>query len=473
MGVTCILLLAGCIPQQRMPIQQQLRLARAQSYRAWHDIREQREKSEAYLDGALSLEDALKLALLHNKSIHAILRDKEIAAALITKSYAEGLPAISLLAGYTRLEHESLRQLNNYSVDLDVRQPLFRGGAVKAGIRAAKIYTYLANENVRSVVQDTIFTVTHAYYDVLIAQHLWEVNRDAVRASETFLTDVTRKRKLGVTSEFDVLRAQVEVSNFKAEMIRQQNRINLEKARLLRAMGVRQDSSITLSDVFKHEPMMPDFAEAVGLAYENRPDLLKATLDVLLQEQALNVAQSDYRPDLDAFFVQGWGRPDPHNLAKHGWGDRREAGLILTWPLFDGFRRDGQLMQEDATLRKRIIELIDKQEGAQLDVQQAILTLNDADELIESQKLNLDRANEALRLAQVGYREGINTEVEVTDSTSALTRARGLHYQALYAHAIARLEFQQSTGILGLHERSIIRPEMDAEVAPVQDENVR
>jgi len=131
------------------------------------------------------------------------------------------------------------------------------------------------------------------------------------------------------------------------------------------------------------------------------------------------------------------------------WGDSWTAGITATWPLFDGRAREGQVIREKAALRQKHIELLDVQERALLEVQQAVLSLRDAEEFVESQKLNQERASEGLRLANVGYREGINTEVEVTDARAALTRAKGLTYQAVYSHMLARLELQRAMGILG------------------------
>ncbi len=68
---------------------------------------------------------------------------------------------------------------------------------------------------------------------------------------------------------------------------------------------------------------------------------------------------------------------------------------------------------------------------------------------MDSQRLNLEQANEALRLVTVGAREGVNTELEVLDARAALTRARGDYYQALHAHALARLRYRRAVGVLG------------------------
>jgi outer membrane protein TolC len=103
--------------------------------------------------------------------------------------------------------------------------------------------------------------------------------------------------------------------------------------------------------------------------------------------------------------------------------------------------------------------LIDTQEQALLELRQAILTLRDAEEFVASQRLNLERAREALRLAEVEYREGVAEAVETTEARAALTRAQGLYYEAVYNHTTARLELQKSMGILGprMGEKELVK----------------
>ena len=318
-----------------------------------------------------------------------------------------------------------------------------------AAVRTAQIYSALADEQVRGAVQGTIHAVAGQYYEVLLARHLYAVNQDAVKSAERHLADVKQKRKGGLASEFDVLRAEVDVSSFKAEMIQQRNRVHLARARLLRTMGVSQESEVALSDELTYRPMKPILQEAMRVAHGNRPDLYQAELGVRFQDEAVRIVGSQYWPRVDAVFTQTWARPDPHSSTEDEWGDAWTVGAVLEWPLFDGFRRRGRLIEERARLEQSHIRLLDAQERAQLEIQQAILSLRDAEEFVESQRLNLQRAGEALRLAEVGYRQGVNTEVEVIDARAALTRAKGLHYQAVYSHVISRLALQRAMGILG------------------------
>jgi len=449
-------MIAGC--ESEDSVYRDVRATRVHAYEQWKNAQENGDASKPMLKGQLSLQDALKVALSYNKSLQAALQEKEISRGLIQESYAEVLPTISGNVDYTRKDKVggfeiggqeiTIGDVDNYAVGLQVTQPLFRAGAASA-IRAARLYSLSANEQVRGTVQAVIYDVAKGYYDTLLAQHLYKVNYDAVESAKAHLNSVQIKRKQGVASDFDVLRSQVDVSNFEAEMIQQRNRIHLAKAQLLKTLGASQGSDIMLSDSLEYAAMTPVLDEAVRLAYENRPDLYQADLNVRIQREALAVANSNYWPKIDAWFKQDWAKPDPHVPMFIEWGNAWTAGITASLPIFDGFKREGRIVQERERLKQRQIQLIDAEERTLLEIQQAILSVLDAEEFVDSQRMNLDRAKEALRLAEVGYRQGVQESVAVIEAMSALTRAQGLYYEAVYTHSLARVTLQKAMGILG------------------------
>ena len=121
---------------------------------------------------------------------------------------------------------------------------------------------------------------------------------------------------------------------------------------------------------------------------------------------------------------------------------------MATLPVFDGFAREGNIIQQKARLKQSQIDLVDAEETAMFELTKSLFSIQDAAEFVESQKLNLTRAKEGLRLAEVGYREGTNTELETIDAQSALTKARAFYYQAIYTHIVAKLNLQKAMGLL-------------------------
>ena len=460
-SVLCPLFLVGCVSSEQF--YEEAGLSRDDAYRQWKSRKERQEQSQTYISGKLSIEDCLKLALGNNKVLQRVVQEKEIARGEEVKSYSAILPAVGLTGDYQRLDEVSsfdipgggaisLGDLDNYSVGLRVTQPVFAGGSIMAKINAGKLFSLLADQTVRAAVQDLTYTAGHAYYDVLLNQHLSQISADAVRSAQAHLDNVKKRRQGGVASDFDVLRAEVELSNFQAELIQNKNAINVAKARLLKVMGVSQDSDFTLSTELTYVPLKMTMKQAVEAAYRNRPDLFGRQFDIKLQKELLNIARSRYWPTISGYYDNTWSKPDPHSRTKIEWGKAWQVGLAATFPIFDGFAREGEIITQKARLKQAQIDLIDTEETALFELTKALLSIEDAKEFIESQRLNLTRAKEGLRLAEVGYKEGANTQVEMIDAQAALTKARAFYYQAIYTHIVAKLDLQKAMGTLTTFE---------------------
>jgi outer membrane protein len=459
-GTLVALQFVGCVSSDEY--YEDVGLSREAAFRQWENRKERQEKSQPVISGRLNVADCTKLALINNKVLQRVIQEREIARGERLKSYSAILPTVGLTGDYTRLDEvtsfeidtptgkETIRfgDEDTYSTVLTVTQPIYAGGSIPARINAAKLMSLLTDETVRAAVQDMVYAAEHAYYDVLLSQHLLEISTDAVRSAQAHLDNVKQRQRGGVAADFDILRAEVELSNFQAEYIQNKNAINVAKASLIKIMGVSQDSDFVLSDKLLYVPSNITMEQAVEAAYRNRPDLLSREFDIKMQKELLKVAKSQYYPMINGFYSNTWAKPDPHSMMEIEWGHAWQAGIRASVPVFDGFMRDGEIVAQKARLKQGQIDLIDAEETALFELTKAQLGIENAAEFIESQRLNLTRAEEGLRLAEVGYREGTNTQVEMIDAQAALTTARANHYQAIYSHIVAKLDFQKAMGTL-------------------------
>lgn len=449
--------ITGCATQK--VVLNNIKSTRQQAVSAIFEQTQTNELNQVWLNGKLGLQDAVRLALQYNKELSVLMQEREIAKGRMIEAHGTVLPNIDARAGYTRLDEVTSfdiggRELSigfedNYSVELTVRQPVYHGGALSAAIRLARIYALLTDENIRSAVQGTIFQVCQSYFDAILAKHLLKVNEDAVTSALKHLEMVRIQRQQGLASDYEVLRAEVEVSSFRAELVKHRNALNLAQTRLLRNMGVSQESQIDLSDELIYSPIKPVLEEAVRIAKQNRADIYQAELGVRIQKEALRIARSSYLPWIDTFLTQKWANPDPHKSTQDEWGNAWTAGISLSLPIFDGFKRNGKVRQEQARLQQVLLNLTNTEEKVEFELKQALLNLQDAEEFVQSQQKNIQQAQEGLKLVEVGYKQGVRTELEVIDALLALTRTQTLYYQALYSHILARLNLQRAMGILG------------------------
>ena len=455
-GACTALLLAGCVG---VPDAEEMRAIRAEA--SAERVREmetpQTTNNAVFLTGPLKLADAVGWAMEQNRTLQQERQGREIARGRIQESYAEALPALGLSSGYLRRDEElgttvggayiPTRYQDQYNAGLKLTQPLYNGH-IGAALRAGKLYEAWTEAVIRGATEDVRFEVIRAYYDAVLSSHLLEVNLVALETAEKQRADAKARRRQGMASNYDELRAEVEVSNFKAQALRARNDKDVAYTTLFRWIGAAPESTVELTDEIPLVAEDITFNEAARVALERRADLTEAEYALRMQRESVEVAKSRYLPDVSGYVLQAWANPNPHDSSQAEWGDEWQAGVQLSWPLFDGFGRSGVLIQERAKLRQLEIGLQDAEERAVSLIRQAVLTLKTAQEFAYSQSQNLETAKEALRLVQAGQREGQNTALDVIDARQALTQASANYYQSLFSHALARVALQKAMGLL-------------------------
>jgi outer membrane protein TolC len=455
-ALACLVALTGCVNSREIYLD--ARASRARSYRAWASTKHGGGQSGVLLNGELSLQQAIEVACRHNKDIQSALQELARAKGRLWLGLSAALPSLNAYASYHRLDKPSGSvqiagitlspgDRDSYSQGLVLRQPLFDGGAISASVRSAHVFELMADETVRGTVGGVVFEVARGYLDVLLAQKLHEVYQSALLSAQEQLESVQRMKDTGLATDFDVLRAQVEVSSIEADMMRQKSKLSLAVSSFLSVMGLSQDSDVSLISELTHAPISPEFDVMVSHAYGRRADLYYAELDLRMQQEELRRARSGYWPSVDAVFTNLYAKPDPHNSSRIKWGRRWYGGISLTWTLFDGMRREGEIAEGRAILRQKELRIRNLEEKVLLELRQGMLGVEDAERVIKAQELNVKGAQEGLRLATRGYPD-IATFAEVTDARASLVRAEGLYWEAVAQHCLARLSLQQATGML-------------------------
>ena len=456
-AAVAVALLSGCVA---VPDAEQMRGIRAESAERRMEDLSQKATTESgrYLSGPLLLWEAVSLAQGYNRPLQQERIGREIARGRIQASYAEALPALALTGGYVRRDEElgtttssgeyvPTRLRDQYSAGVKLTQPLFNG-RIGAALRAAKLYGEWTEASIRAATESVQRETIRAYYAAVLSEHLLEVNQTALETAERQLEDTQARRRQGMASNYDELRAQVEVSNFRAQVLQARNDKDVAYTALYRLMGASPESAVELVEDVPLVVEEISFAAAARTALERRADLAVAEYALRLQRESVAAAKGRYWPDVSGYVSQAWANPDPHESARDDWGDEWQAGVQVSLPLFDGLDRRGTLVQERAKLRQLEVALQDSEERTISEIRQGVLSLKTAEEFAHSQSRNLETAQEALRLVEAGLKEGQNSPVEVMDARQALTRASANYYQSIYAHAMARVALQQAMGLM-------------------------
>ena len=413
----------------------------------------------------LSLEQCLRIAREKNRQLLISREGKEKARGMLKEAKSGRYPLLQTNLSYTRIDEVSTFNvggistttgvLDNYKGEVSLQQVLYQGGRIDAAIGSARLNQQLAEMQFSDTEELIIFQVTRAYDDVLLNQEIWDVNRKSLDTSMAQRDNIKALNKQGMSSDYELLRAEVQVSNLRSVMLQSESNLKLSILALLRTIGAPTGDDnvrIELTDRLEYKPQASalgkNFEQALETAFRKRPDLAQARLMIDIQNKNITMVKSELRPSFSLFANTGEEKPSRKVMGGNEWGDYWNAGATISFPLFEGGRVKGKLIQARADLQQYEISLRDTEEKASYEVRQAMLVLKDAEELIVSQKENVKQAEEGLRLAELGFKNGVNTQLEVMDAQTALDLARKNYLSAVYNYNIAVVMLEKATGTL-------------------------
>ncbi|MFH1230073.1 MAG: TolC family protein [Planctomycetota bacterium] len=398
---------------------------------------------------SLSLEDCLKIASENNRQVLIMNEAGNQAEGKITEAKAGRYPSVSTTLNYTRIDQLqsfsmggpkiTTGSLDNYKAELSVRQSLYTGGIISSGIKTAELGQLIHKTQKEDLLRNLNFQIKKAYYDVLLDEETVKVNLKTEEASFAHLDDVTKQHKQGLVSNYDLLRAKVQLSNVRTMLIQSQSILKISKLFLINLIGLPLDSAdiLTLSDKLVYTSQISNLKSQIP-NYNNRPDLRAAQIKMDIQRETLKMAKAENIPSFSLVGSYGEEKPSRYTMGSIEWGNYWNISAIISVPIFEGFRISAKIRQETSALQQAELAELDLRERINLELQQVIINIKDSIELIASQKENVAQAEEGLRLVEIGYKNGVNTQLEVMDTQIALDTASKNYIQAVYLYNIAQ-----------------------------------
>lgn len=413
----------------------------------------------------LSLEEAVELARAHNDTVLMARADEQRAAGAVREAYAGAMPSLTLQGSYQRnfqlpaffapeefgggkVEMGSDLELSG-ALRLD--QVLYAFGRVGNAVEYAKTYRRIAGLGVETACGQVTFAAREAYARVLLMEQLARIRGQSLEQARSHLREIEEKFNQGAASRFDLRRAQVEVKNREPELIRAENDLELSRQDLRRILGFDSSEPITLSDSLAYAPAEIELDPAIEEAFRRRPELRMLQARVAGQEKLLAIYRANDLPVLGLYgqvAYQGQGDADhPEDPFKSGNRQVSTAvGLGLQLPIFDGFRTRGQVEQARAALRRAELELEQARKGVRLEVTKAVQELQSLRREHTSQLATVALAEETLSIAEARFRNGLSTQLELTDAETALDYARTNFAEMLYRYTVALADLERALG---------------------------
>jgi len=335
---------------------------------------------------------------------------------------------------------------NLFDYNMSISQPLYTSGKVGTALRLASLESEGVGVDRDRVEQGTRMSVVRGFYGLLLAQGRLDVARETVREREKSLEIVRARFAGGVATEVDVLRSQVSLANVRPDLIRAEN--GVRQARLvLNNLLVRPLDFPTEAVgklVFK-PPAQQSREEVVRLAYQFRPELVRARLNEREADDQKKLANAENRLRLDFNGQYGVNARLPSDLVDHQFS-RFMFTVSVGLPLFDGGRRSGLVQQAVANHKVAELTRIDTENSVRLEAQTALDELSRAEKTVEAARLNVTEAQRVLAMMQNNYKYGAATTLDVLQAETALSVARWTFLEGLYDHTMARAQLRWVMG---------------------------
>jgi len=332
---------------------------------------------------------------------------------------------------------------NTYVSLVQVSQPLFAGGRISAARDMARRAQAASEHQLAETEADMVLQVRVAYLNVVLAQRLRAIAVDARRIAAEHLDQVELFRQAGTASQFDLLRARVDLENREPGVVLAENLARVAMLELKRLTNLPTDAPVTLTSTFDTQPVEVDEGTLANLIAE-RPALLAAQEMVALRRAGLKSARGDWFPTLAAqanlaFYAY------PTTVTPPGFSQWRKdwsLALAVSWPLFDGFARNGRIGEANAALSEATSQQAMLEEGMRVELSQAVGDYRTAVAQLRARQETSRLAQEAHDLADLRYQNGLATQLEVSDAALVLDQTRVNEVQGLadYVKALARLE---------------------------------
>ena len=349
---------------------------------------------------------------------------------------------------------------NQYQLGLTGSVELFSGGRVQAQNSAAKAGRRSADIELTSQRAQLQLDVASAYYDAALADRLVAIADSSLAQTEEALRQTSLAREVGNQSEFDLLRARVTRDNQVPVLLQAKTTRDLSYLRLKQLLNLPYGDSLVLTDgIGDGTPanLVSNVSNAANAAamvvaltdsVVQRSDTsanARATVrqlneNVTTQEAQRRVARSEYLPSLSLSSTYGRvafpeaGVPE-WNTFVNNW----TITLGASMPLFTGGRVRGQNVVAAANVTEAKARLQQTRELAALDARQAVAQLEQSAATLAASGGTTEQATRAYNIAEVRFREGLSTQLELTESRVLLQQARANRAQAERDFQVARL----------------------------------
>ena len=343
---------------------------------------------------------------------------------------------------------------NMFAASVMLTQPLFMGGSLIAMNKMADLNEDMASNSADATRQATLYNIDKAYWTVVSLKHKKRLAESYLELVRKLDSDVGKMIREGVATRADGLKVGVKVNEAEMTLTQVDNGLALAKMLLCQLCGMDVNEDITLADednkelATAAEAMEADMDSHNIMVSESRPELRVLQNAVDISKQIVNVAKAGHLPKVMLTGGYMTTNPNVYNGFQRRFAGTWNIGVMVTVPVWNW---------NDVTYKVRAaknqamiaeLELNDVREKVELQVSQGNFRVNEAAKKLRLANASTKRAEENLRCANLGFREGVMQSTEVMEAQTAWLQAQSQRIDAEIDVKLSRVNLKKALGTL-------------------------
>ena len=335
-------------------------------------------------------------------------------------------------------------------------QPLYMGGKIRAYDKITRLAEQAASAQYSMEEQDVLVSVDEAYWRIVALKSKKELAESFLATVKKLDSDVEKVIAEGMATKADGLSVKVKLNEAEVAVIQVDNGLELSRMALAQLCGLPLDSQFELADE-ADETSLPLIIEdtdeatasnAVATAMDNRPELRALDIAAQVKHQQVNVARSEYMPNLALTAGYLVSNPNVYNGFQNKFGGIWSVGVVLKVPVLTWGDRIYKVKQAKAEAAMADARYEETREKISLQVNQNRQKLQEAQRRMSTALRSQEQADENLRMANLGMQEGVIPVSNVLQAQTAWLSAHSTLVDAQIDVRLADLYLAKAKGIL-------------------------
>lgn len=398
---------------------------------------------------SLSLGETVLIALRDNKEILLTEQGIQKARLKIDEARAALFPTLTGTVNWSRSMGLLAKDFSTMGTQISVKQYLYKGGKTLHEIKYNEYLTGASAALSDKAKQDVVLGVKKAFYALLLAREYAALNRAIVTNTERHFIAIKQRCAAGRSSASDLIQIRASLSSVASAYRASLNDVmSLEAAlKSLLSLDIRTHVRPVGALAYTIEDLVYD--AALQKALRDRPEIQQ--YDSLLDAggRAVEIAKAQGRPSIYAswdYYSSSRAGSGGQAVSAKGWQDYMGAGLVFSWPIFDGWATKARVEQAIVDLKSTQLLKEAAIRDIVLDLKDSYLAYRDAIEKIKTTESQIEVYQDQLAVSTRKARQGHVSTLDLDDSVIKYDISRFSHAEAVYDYMIARSRFDRARG---------------------------